>query len=158
MKKFFCFILVPLLLVCSCSSGAYTDTLSCEEIRERIISSVGDEEYLELDSGDAEYYFSLDGCREYSVRYSSSTNDIGEFGIFHAEDEESALELLEECRGYLKEKQTEQRAFIQSYAPTELKKLDGAEAYRFGNYVIFTILEKELSIKIKTSIHELLSS
>ena len=158
MKKFFCFILVPLLLICSCSSGAYTDTLSCEEIRERIISAVGDEEYLELDSGDAEYYFSLDGCREYSVRYSSSTNDIGEFGIFHAEDEEAALELLEECRGYLKEKQTEQRAFIQSYAPTELKKLDGAEAYRFGNYVVFTILEKELTMKIKTSIHELLSS
>ena len=158
MKKFFCFILVPLLLICSCSSGAYTDTLSCEEIRERIISAVGDEEYLELDSGDAEYYFSLDGCREYSIRYSSSTNDIGEFGIFHTEDEEAALELLEECREYVRDKQTEQRAFIQSYAPTELKKLDGAEAYRFGNYVIFTILEKELTMKIKTSIHELLSS
>ena len=157
MKKFFCFILVPLLLICSCSSGAYTDTLSCEEIRKRIISAVGDEEYLELDSGDAEYYFSLDGCREYSVRYSSSTNDIGEFGIFHAEDEEAALELLEECREYVRDKQTEQRAFIQSYAPTELKKLDGAEAFRFGNYVIFTVLEGNDSEQVKTSVEKLLA-
>ena len=158
MKKAFFLTVLCLFILCSCSSGAYSDTLSCEEIRERIISAVGDEEYLELDSGDAEYYFSLDGCREYSVRYSSSTNDIGEFGIFHAEDEDAALKLLEECREYVRDKQTEQRAFIQSYAPTELKKLDGAEAYRFGNYVIFTILEKELTMKIKTSIHELLSS
>ena len=157
MKKFFCFILVPLLLICSCSSGAYTDTLSCEEIRERIISAVGDEEYLELDSGDAEYYFSLDSCREYSVRYSSSTNDIGEFGIFHAEDEDAALKLLEECREYVRDKQTEQRAFIQSYAPTELKKLDGADAFRFGNYVIFTVLEGNDSEQVKTSVEKLLA-
>ena len=157
MKKFFCFILVPLLLICSCSSGAYTDTLSCEEIRERIISAVGDEEYLELDSGDAEYYFSLDGCREYSVRYSSSTNDIGEFGIFHAEDEDAALKLLEECREYVRDKQTEQRAFIQSYAPTEIKKLDGADAFRFGNYVIFTVLEGNDSEQVKTSVEKLLA-
>ena len=158
MKRGICFILVSLALLCSCSSGDYTDSADCNDISRRINSELGDEVYLSFDREDAEYYFSLDDCREYCIRYSSSTNDIGEFGVFHAEDEEAALELLEECLDYLNEKQTEQRAFIQSYAPTEIAKLDGAIAYRFGNYVIFTILEKELTMKIKTSIHELLSS
>ena len=145
------------LILCSCSSGAYSDRVSCEEIAECIISQLGDEEYLELDGADAEYYFSIIECSEYSIRYSSSTNNIDEFGIFHADDSESALELLEECQDYLKEKQTEQRAFIQSYAPTEIKKLDGADAFRFGNYVVFTVLDKDTSAKIRSEVERLLA-
>ena len=89
-----------------------------------------------------------DDCR---MVYSLDTNDINEIGIFHAPNKTEAQDIAEDCREYVEDMRQNSRAFIASYAPSELSKLDGAQVRIYGNYVIYTILPTEL---IESVFHE----
>lgn len=138
-----CFFMIFCLIFGSCGQKGYSDTLTCTEItselKEEIFAENG---YSDYSSNDIKYMFDddtlFDSC---SVIYSSSSDDVGEIGVLHASDAESADALLETVNGYLKELDEEKRAFLKSYLPNELEKLDNAEAKRFGNYVAFVVLE-----------------
>jgi len=127
--------------LCSCAAR-YADGISCAELGESMLNSIEEvEEYTEFEDTHKEYYFNntehYDDC---SLLYSKDVRDIGEIGIFHAPDENSARAMEEACLKYLDELKTGTRAFIESYAPEELAKLDAAKVRRFGCYVVYTVL------------------
>ena len=93
---------------------------------------------------------------DFSVIYSTDANDINEIGIFHCEDEISAKEFFTVLKGYVSDQQENQKAFIASYAPREVPKLDVAEARRYGNYVIYTILDQNAKNEVFDEAKELL--
>ena len=64
-------------------------------------------------------------------------------GIFHAPNEGDAKKLKEITQRYLDGLLEEKGAFIGSYAPKELEKLENAEARIFGNYVAYAILSED---------------
>ncbi len=144
MKRFLIFLLVIVTLLSSCAKKEkeYADDVPCAEIADTV------EEQLPVDFGyetfggeHLRYYFEDtkrhdDACLRYTVR----SEDIGEFGIFHTPDEESRKEIKELCEDYLETLREEKTAFIESYAPEEVPKLEHAEVRSFGNYVAYAIL------------------
>lgn len=144
MKRYLILILVlgTLLSACGKKEKSYADNIPCSELADTI------EEQLPVDFGyetyggeHLRYYFEDtklpdDACLRYTVR----SEDIGEFGIFHAPNAEARKEIEELCEEYLEDLREEKTAFIASYAPEEVPKLERAEVRSFGNYVTYAIL------------------
>ena len=164
MKRLYRLALVLLTLalassLCACAKS-YADGRSCSIMSKSLTEALDDgQEYTEFESTHREYYFDdtehYDDC---SLLYSRDTKDICEIGIFHAPDENSAKELVEDCREYLDEMRTSSRAFVESYAPQELSKLDHAQVRRFGNYVAYAILPVEKTEDFFGSLEKMLRS
>ena len=125
----------------SCAAD-YADDIACSDIGRSLADGLRDgQEYTEFESTHKEFYFDdtehYDDC---SLLYSRDVNDVSEIGVFHAPDAGNAGELVKDCQEYLDDLRTSTRAFVESYAPEELPKLDNAEVRRFGNYVAYAVL------------------
>ncbi|MBO5415418.1 MAG: DUF4358 domain-containing protein [Clostridia bacterium] len=147
-KKFFVisvFITALSLLLCSCSSKGYCDDASCSELSSAAKDALGmEQEYAGHGEEYLEYFFEDDTYHDdFSIIYTVDANNIDEIGIFHAPDAHSADELYEDAVDYIEDMRKENRAFIGSYAPEELPKLDGAKVRIFGNYVVYVIAEPD---------------
>lgn len=157
MKNFLCVIFT---LVCavlpSCSRSEYTDTVKCADLGKQMTDTLEDgQEYLEFDSTHRDFYFEdSDEYDDCYLMYSSDTNDINEIGVFHASSDERAEDMLEDCRDYIEDMKENSRAFIASYAPEQLPKLDSATVRRFGNYVIYTVLPEDKAEAVFQRIEE----
>ena len=80
---------------------------------------------------------------DYCVRYSVLSEDINEWGIFHASDQAEQKRIEKALQRYLRELTEEKRAFIAGYAPRELIKLENAGIRSFGLYTAYAILDEE---------------
>ena len=138
--------LSQLFLFTACSSKvSYRNDIPCHDISEAFIQSQNSSDgYSYYTEEEISFFLELpEYVSDFSVAYSTDVNDIDEMGIFHCTDEKSAEEFLGAASAYIKEQQATQKAFIESYAPREIPKLEGAEAHRYGNYVVYTILSAE---------------
>ena len=145
MKRCICFSLLVILILIlpSCAKSSYRDDILCSKISTELYDEADIiSEYSVYSREDIDFLFN--GTSLYddlSVLYSTDVNDISEIGVFHCSDEEKASELLSVVEKYISDMQKNQKAFIASYAPREVQKLERAEARRYGNYVIYTILD-----------------
>lgn len=146
MKKLF--ILAALLFcIClyACSKAAeYRDDLDTDDILKGAPHTVRSaDDYDEYDDDFVVFFFGdIPADCDHTVIYSRDQNDINEVGIFHAESDTDAIEIYEKVTEYISEIQKTQRAFIASYAPSEIAKLDRAEVRKYGNYVVYAILSE----------------
>lgn len=138
-KKAFLTVLVATsVLLCSCSKKEFSDDVDCDDIAEKIKSPAL--EYGEYDEEYLDFFFDATTLQDdFCIIYSNDVNDITEIGIFHTQNTDAAEELSAIADNYISEMQKNQRAFIGSYAPEELPKLDSAEVKIFGNYVVYAI-------------------
>jgi hypothetical protein len=149
--KFAAFILTltvfgQIFLITSCSQkDNYRNDISCYELTDDFINSQSNSHDYSYYSGDEISFFIKipDYVTDVSVIYSTDVNDINEIGVFRCADEKGAEAFLAEVSSYLQEQQKGQKAFISSYAPREVPKLEGAEARRYGSYVIYTVLSSD---------------
>ncbi len=149
MKKFL-LVALSLLLICGCSKKEFTDDKKCKDIGDVICDSLDDgQEYRIFNDTHMNTYFDdKEHYDDHHVLYSADTDNINEIGIFHAPDNDHADDLEEMCRDYVDDLKSDSRAFVASYAPEEVPKLDGASVKRFGNYVIYTVLPTEKADEI----------
>ena len=135
-------VLVTLLSACGKKEKGYVDDIPCSELADTAEEQIPVDFGYETYGGEhLRYYFEDtklhdDACLRYTVR----SEDISEFGIFHAPNAEARDELEDLCEDYLEDLLEEKSAFIASYAPEELPKLERAEVRTFGNYVTYAIL------------------
>lgn len=148
MKKILSFILCIILSLSLFACGekkGYKDDVSCAEILDTAEEQIPiDGGYGELGGSHIKYNFAdteLDD--DHAFRHSKLSEDINEFGIFHAPDEKAKRELKELTENYLAQLLEEKGEFISSYAPKELEKLKNAETRVIGNYVAYAILSKD---------------
>ena len=129
------------LLLCSCATRGYSDSLGTAELAKRLTDEIsGLEDYAEYADDDIELFTdSYDSC----ILYSRDADDQGEIGVIRAGSEQDAKKLLDEVNAYLERTRSERRAFVENYLPAESVKLNSARARRFGSYVIYAILESE---------------
>ena len=160
MKKRILSLALLCFLLGACSSAGYRTDVSCATVAEHICrrlpltngyAAFGDEK-IEVTFPDAEL------LKEYAWLYSVDSADINEIGVFKAATQEAAKAAEVKLSDYLAEIQEHDRAFIASYAPTELTKLDSAEIRRFGCYVILCICQPEELAECMEAASDLLSS
>lgn len=156
MKKFIFLTVIAAAVLSSCAKVGYADSVSCSDIGTAVFNVADSEkEYAPFEPSHIEQYFKeTDKYDDYYAVYSTDTADIDELGIFHATSNNNADAMVKECQSYIEELQKNSRAFIASYAPLELPKLDGAQVRQFGNYVIYTVLEEEQANKIFKQVRE----
>lgn len=139
-------LMLSVCLLSACSSRAYSDELPCTDISSAITDSLDDgQEYASFPDSHIDRNFERASFDGHAAIYSADAEDISEIGVFHAKDKNSADALVKQCRTYIEDMQENSRAFIASYAPEELPKLDAAQVRRFGNYVVYTVLSEEQS-------------
>ena len=138
-------VLCQLFLATACSSKVrYLNDIPCYDISEAFIQSQSSVDYSYYTEEEISFFLELpEYVSDFSVAYSTDVNDIDEIGVFHCANEKDAEEFFSVVSTYLEEQQATQKAFIESYAPREVPKLEGAEAKRYGNYVIYTILSSD---------------
>lgn len=147
-------LVIVLLLLPSCEKDKFSDSLSCEELGDKIELVCADGlDYEEYDEEYLSFFFDdLSLCDDFCIIYSESTNDINEFGIFRSSNDENTEKVIEMAEDYINDTQEGQRAFISSYAPEELPKLDSAEVRRFGRYVVYSIASPDTAKKAFSAI------
>jgi hypothetical protein len=152
------FVCALSILFCACSSEHYDNSLTESELAALLTREIsGYEDYARYDSEDIAYMFgTTDSNGDACVLYSRDSDDQGEFGIFKANNSVTAEELFVLVNEYINRSQRERRNFIENYIPSELKKLDNADARIIGDYVIFTILDEDQSREIFSKATELL--
>ncbi len=142
MKKLFSIILLGALLLVGCSRKEFTDDKKCDDIGRSMHDTLADGQTYKYFDGEHRALVVKDSaeCDDHYHVYSENTNDINEIGVFHAPDDKHAETLMKHCQEYVDDLKQNSRAFVSSYAPSELPKLDGAQVKRFGNYVVYTVL------------------
>ena len=161
MKKYVFLTLILALFISlgGCSAKKYRDDVSCKTLVDSVSAKMPEElDFLELDESFREFYF--EGAEEYDdcyIVYSSPSEDISEIGIFHAVSDQAAEKIEGVCYEYIVDLGQNSRAFIASYAPEELTKLDGAEVRRYGRYVVYTVLDASDAERVFESVENALS-
>ena len=161
MKRFFaCFFSLLLLFSVSCGKPEYTSELAAREVTGIIAQSLGDsQKYAEIEKDFLEYIVEDTSlCSDFSIIYSEETNDIDEFGVFFSPLEENTQKLYEQIKKYISERQSDERAFIGSYAPLELPKLDGAQVVCIGRYVMYAIADATTREKTISAVKDALAT
>ena len=135
-------LLALMLCACKAKEKTYTDDLSCAELMDTVEEQIPTDFGYESYGGEHLRYYFEDTKRHDDVclRYTARSEDIGEVGIFHTPDEASRAEIERLCKNYLATLREEKTAFIESYAPEEVPKLNSAEVRSFGNYTVYAIL------------------
>ena len=151
MKRFLSFflfgavVLFSLLLLSCGRGGDYADGIPCgellEEAEEEVPVTFG---YESLGREEIEFLFGGGlSADDVSLRYSKSSENINEIGIFHSPNEEAQKKTEEAVASYLAERLADEAAFLESYAPGELLKLKGARWRSFGSYTAYAVLEEK---------------
>lgn len=143
----------------ACSKPKYNDGVSCESLASAATEQIPEElDFRELEASFRDFYFGeANGFDDCYVAYSAEAEDISEIGVFHSESDEDADEIERACLEYITDLQQNSRAFIESYAPNELTKLDSAEVRRYGRYVVYTVLDGEDAERVFESVRGLLA-
>ncbi len=137
---------LSLLLLGSCANASeYADDVSCAELMDRVEKQVPvDFGYETFGAEQIQFYFENTQAQDDAcLRYSKKSEDINEIGIFHTPNEDARGEIETLIGHYLSRMKEEQSAFIASYAPKEIPKLEEAEYRSFGNYTVYVILDKD---------------
>ena len=140
------------LFACS-RDTEYNDSVPCSEILDTLEEQLPIDLGYETYGGDyVEYHFgNLGECDDRSIRYSVLSENIDEFGIFHAKDKKSKDLISNSVENYIQSMVKDKKEFIASYAPKELPKLESAEVSVYGNYVAYAILsDKDRSTFFET--------
>ena len=138
-------IVITAVFLASCATKSFSSTLSCNELSKSLKGEISSDkqEFTQYTEEEIRFLFpSFELYDDATVIYSNDSVDITEVGVLHASSEKHAHELLEDAKDYIHELQEQKREFLQSYSPTELLKLNSAEAKRFGQYVVFVIAEQ----------------
>ena len=151
MKKTICILTLlmafalPLSLISCHQKEEYSDSISADRLADEITRALADDGvYLTDDQGLTDSYFTLpESVSEHTVRYTSDTNNINEFGVYHvtrggAKELEAML-----VEKYLEAAYLNNREWYDSYIPNEASKLRDAEVRTLGNYVVYAILDKK---------------
>ena len=160
-KGYLVFLLLALtLLFSSCAQKSYKSSLGCKELSNELKKefSASEEDFEDYSEEDIRFLFSsIELYEDFCVSYSTDSVDIREIGVFRASTEQDAKKLYEDATYYIKNLQEQKSDFIRSYSPSELEKLNSAEARRYGNYVIFVVADADCKSKIFEKAEEALS-
>ena len=144
MKRFlYALLALSLLSLPACRAKTYRNDLSPRSLALLGAESIGIAEPQFADSDAlAEITGASDETPDITVCYSADGNSLDEFGIWRT-DRDSVKTVAPLLRTYLETTYQNNRAYYDSYIPTETPKLRDAEIRIYGSYVVYAVLSPE---------------
>lgn len=141
MKKFSIALLIvlSLCLLGACGDDEPNDP-GMEAVASAVFGSIDTENMAQIPDSYVESMMQipLDGYVSRNTVISSVGTSINEYGIFQGKDAAQASELKAALEEYLSYRQ---ELWMDEYLPEEKPKLDSAEVWVEGNYVMYAILD-----------------
>lgn len=143
MKKLYSIVALALLVCTLCACGQKT-------VKEPDMQTVSEKVAASFEAGDLSpipdtYVESImgitaDGYKSFDAHISAIGIVIDEYGIFLANDADQADELKAALDKYIEYRRD---AWMDEYLPDEKYKLDNAEVWKQGNFVMYAILSDD---------------
>ncbi len=137
-------LLCPILCLTACNS--YRSDVPVNDLTNAILESVStqggytsaDTDYVSLEFENAAVIEA--NVAEWMICASTSSETIDQFGIFCVKDGGDVSAVKKEVENYLLAQQLWLEGILERYSPDEKTKLDNAQVFVYGNYVVFTML------------------
>ena len=156
MKRFFVLILAMILL----SFSAFAAPVNSAKGIGGLIQRIAPSDFGYIDS--TEYYFNhyfQDLCgvdAAYIITCADSTN-FNEIGVFHVDSDSCVKDNVCKIQKYLDTAKSNFESGVM-YNPEEYSKFKNAKVEAFGNYIVYTILDKEPTKRVYSAISEFIKN
>ena len=142
--------LIAALLLClalslsACSS--YRSDVAVSDLSSAVLGAVSTQGGFTATDAD---YVSLEftapdvitaNVQEWMICATTSSQTVDEFGIFRVKDGGDVNAVKAEVENYVQALQVKLEVFLEMYDPAEKTKLENAQVFVYGNYVVFTML------------------
>ena len=140
MKKLYSIIALALLLcvLCACGQKAAKEP-DMQTVSEKVAAAFDSSELSPIPDTYVESIMGItaEGYASFDAHISAVGTNINEYGIFLAKDSQQADELKAALDKYIEYRKS---VWMDEYLPDEKPKLDKAEVWKQGNFVMYAIL------------------
>ncbi len=164
MKKliYISLILLSLVLCLSACNASYRDDQSAKQVADAMLAAINvaggctavDSDYVSLEFPDASAIDS--SVSDWCIYPSTSSATVDEFGVFHVKDGQDVGAVKAAVEQYVQSMQVKLEVYLNMYDPAEESKLDNAQVFVYGNYVLFTMLSESDTAAVKSAAESLL--
>ena len=149
-------LLMTLSLLTACGGEKYRNDLTSAQVMESITAAIPSEEgyrqvsdsYISASMWGENYAVLLENSADYYIILSEKSDvNIDEVGVFHVKDSAKVEELKAIVETYVEGQTLRFRDLLASYNPDELPKLDEATVEVRGNYIYYSILSEDATVK-----------
>ncbi len=142
MKRTLCLVTALILLVsmlCACGSDKTAKTPEMQDVADKVGAAMDISNLSQTPDAYVEDVMKIasDGYVIRNTLISGVGTNIDEYGIFLGKDAEQAASLKAALETYLEYRES---VWMDEYLPEEKPKLDNAEVWQQGNYVMYVIL------------------
>ena len=153
MKKILLSILITCAFISSCNAPKEDFSIDLDNVEKIMIENTDSEfGYCDVSQYYLDSYFkTIDGITKAKISVSNDSSNFNEFGIFEFKTDSDAKKSVKNIKTYLLNAKKEFENGI-IYDVEEYPKFENAKAERFGNIVIYTILNEDDSQKVYSEI------
>ncbi len=132
-------VLLLVCMLCTCSTGHNAKTPDIQTVADKVGATMDLSEMSQIPNAyvDSVMGIAPDGYVSRNTLISAVGTNINEYGIFLAKDAGQAETLKAALEKYLEYRES---VWMDEYLPDEKPKLDNAEVWQQGNYVMYAIL------------------
>ena len=134
------------LSLCFTACDSYRNDVPVNDLASAVLNAVSteggftavDADYVSLEFATPDTISA--NVQEWTICVSTSQSTVDEFGIFRVKDGGDVNAVKAEVETYVQALQVKLEVFLEMYDPAEKTKLENAQVFVFGNYVVFTML------------------
>ena len=145
--------LIAALLLCftlaftACASS-YRSDVAVNDLTSAVLNAVStaggftaaDSDYVDLEFTKPDVISA--NVDQWSICASTSSSTVDEFGIFRVKEGGDVGAVKAEVSDYVQSMQVKLEVYLDMYDPAEKTKLENAQVFVYGNYVVFTMLSE----------------
>ncbi len=148
MKKLIIPLMLIICLLAGCGAEATDPGMSA--VSDSVAAAVGSDGMIDIDEGYVSNMMKLDEgiYSEFVAKRVNVGTSIDEYGIFKAADSNQAAALKTAVQAYL---QLRLDSWMSEYLPEEFPKLQSAEVWTEGDYVMYAILGDDVKTAARTA-------
>lgn len=155
-------ILLALSLCLGACGASWRDDATSAQVADAMLGAISidggcsavDSDYVSLEFPDSSAV--TDAVSDWCIYPSKSSSTVDEFGVFHVKAGQSTADVKKAVEDYVQSMQLKLEGYLNMYDPAEKVKLENAQVFVFGNYVIYTMLSEQDTAAVKDAAENLL--
>ena len=141
-------LLLCFTLACTACASSYRSDVAVNDLTSAVLNAVStpggftaaDSDYVDLEFTKPDVISA--NVVQWSICASTSSSTVDEFGIFRVKEGGDVGAVKAEVSDYVQSMQVKLEVYLDMYDPAEKTKLENAQVFVYGNYVVFTMLSE----------------